>query len=207
MTRPIESVFINVPFDRHYTKLFRALVFAVQDRGFGARCALDSEDGSQTRIHKLYDIIKVCSLGIHDLSRTTLDRRNRLPRFNMPLELGMFLGAKHYGGSKQRKKSCLILERDLHRYQIFCSDIAGQDIRAHNNTVAGAINSTRNWLQAARRGGSYPSVALIEKHYLQFCLDLPSMCKRTGNRASELTFIDYRTYVIGWLDANVRTAA
>lgn len=203
MTSVAEPVFINVPFDRQYTKLFRALVFTVEDCGFQARCALDSEDGGQPRIQRLYAIIRACPLGIHDLSRTSLDRANRLPRFNMPLELGMFLGAKHFGGAEQRRKSCLILDRERYRYQKFCSDIAGQDIRAHNNTVAGAIKATRNWLQAARGHRKYPSPALLEKHYLQFRLDLPKMCKRNGDLVSELTFIDYRTYVIGWLDANL----
>ena len=104
MSRLQEQVFINVPFDRQYTKLFRALVFAVEDCGFHARCALDTEDGGQPRIHRLYKIIRESSLGIHDISRTTLDGSNRLPRFNMPLELGLFLGAKHFGDRLQRKK-------------------------------------------------------------------------------------------------------
>jgi len=71
------------------------------------------------RLDKLYEILGECRFGIHDLSRTTLDTRSQLPRFNMPLELGIFLGAKRYGGASQAKKSCLILDRDQYRYQIF----------------------------------------------------------------------------------------
>jgi len=198
-----EPVFINVPFDRNYSKLFRALVFAVHDCGFIARCALEGEDGSQTRIARLFRIIRECPLGIHDLSRTTLDSANRLPRFNMPLELGMFLGAKEYGDAPQRRKSCLILERERYRYQKFCSDLAGQDIRAHQNNVVGAIRAARNWLQSARPKKPYPSVARIETHYLQFRIDLPKMCARHGGTVSELSFIDYRTYVDGWIAVNV----
>jgi hypothetical protein len=47
------SVFINVPFDRKYQKLFDALVFAVYDCGFVARCALESDDGADVRFDKL----------------------------------------------------------------------------------------------------------------------------------------------------------
>ena len=47
---PHESVFINVPFDRRYSKLFRALVFAVHDCGLVARCALEGDDGSEARL-------------------------------------------------------------------------------------------------------------------------------------------------------------
>lgn len=42
-----DRVFINVPLDRRYKKLFDALVFAVHDCGFVARCALESDDGSR----------------------------------------------------------------------------------------------------------------------------------------------------------------
>jgi hypothetical protein len=155
-----DRVFINVPFDRRYKKLFDALVFAVHDCGFLAHCALESDDGSRVRLDKLYAIIAECRYGIHDLSRVTLDTRYRLPRFNMPLELGIFLGAKRYGNPPQRKKSGLILERDLYRYQIYCSDIAGQDIRAHDNTAETAIRAVRNWLRTARG----PSVASSWPH-------------------------------------------
>ena len=36
------SVFINCPFDDDYRSLFRALVFAIEACGFGARCALEA---------------------------------------------------------------------------------------------------------------------------------------------------------------------
>jgi hypothetical protein len=116
-----QSVFVNVPFDNRYVKLFHALVFAVHDCGFVCRCALESDDGSDVRFDKLVTIIRSCRYGIHDISRTTLDGANRLPRFNMPLELGLFLGAKRFGSAEQQRKTCLILERDPYRYQKFCS--------------------------------------------------------------------------------------
>jgi len=197
-----DAVFINVPFDRRYAKLFHALVFAVHHCGFTARCALEGEDGSQTRIAKLLDIIRDCPLGIHDLSRTTPDSKNRLPRFNMPLELGLFLGAKAFGSGRQRQKSCLILERDKYRYQIFCSDLAGQDIRAHDNSIVGAIRAVRGWLQAARPRWHYPTSRRIEADYLLFRVDLPKMCAAHGGTVSDLSFLDYRTYVDGWLEVN-----
>jgi hypothetical protein len=201
-----ESVFINVPFDRQYLRLFHALVFALHDCGFFARCALEGDDGSETRLTKLYDIISDCPLGIHDLSRTSLDGTHRLPRFNMPLELGLFLAAKRYGGLGHRRKSCLILDRKPYRYQIFCSDIAGQDIRAHENDVEQAIRLVRNWLQAARRAESLPHAATIVRRYVQFLADLPVMCASQGSSLRDLTFIDYRLFVQGWLAENIPVA-
>src|SRR5262245_35887468 len=120
-----ENVFINCPFDPAYKPLFNAIVFAVYDCGFVARCALEEDDGSQIRVQKIYEIISRCRFGIHDLSRVRLDRSTKLPRFNMPLELGAFLGAKCFGSQEQRRKACLILDSEKYRYQRFISDISG----------------------------------------------------------------------------------
>ena len=88
------NVFINCPFDSDYKPLFDAMIFTVHDCGFIARCALEEDDASQVRIDKIYSIIADCRYGIHDISRTQLDAASGFSRFNMPLELGIFLGAK-----------------------------------------------------------------------------------------------------------------
>ena len=94
-------------------------------------------------------IIGECRFGIHDLSRTKSDGEPPLPRFNMALELGIFLGAKHYGGRQQKAKQALILDCSPYRYQKFMSDIAGQDIHCHRGGP-GHMRSREvvNWLRA-----------------------------------------------------------
>lgn len=99
-----DSVFLNVPFDKKYARLFDALVFAVHDCGFIARSALEVDDSGQARVLKILDIIERSKYGIHDISRAGIDRQTGLARFNMPLELGFFLGAMRYGTGKQRQK-------------------------------------------------------------------------------------------------------
>ncbi|HET7464833.1 MAG TPA: hypothetical protein VFJ82_26555, partial [Longimicrobium sp.] len=81
------SVFVNCPFDAEYLPIFRAVFFAVHDCGYLARCALEADDSGEVRIAKINQIIRECRHGIHDISRTELDDRENLPRFNMPLEL------------------------------------------------------------------------------------------------------------------------
>ena len=93
----------------------------------------------------IYDIIAACRLGVHDISRTELSGRSKLPRFNMPLELGVFLGAARYGNPKQRTKRCIVLDREKFRYQSYLSDLGGQDIRDHNDDPTRAIGAVRNW--------------------------------------------------------------
>jgi hypothetical protein len=203
MAKYDRQVFLNVPFDNRYQKLLRALVFAVHECGLIARCAQEKDDGGQVRLDKLYEIIGQCRFGIHDLSRTTLDARFRLPRFNMPLELGLFLGARRYGMRSQRRKACLILDKERFRFQVFCSDIAGQDIRAHGNEVRQALAAVRNWLQThLPTQDSLPGPAAIESRYIAFRRQLPFMCHEMQLSPAELTFLDYRALVDAWRSQN-----
>lgn len=202
MARSDAGIFINVPFDRSYKKLFDALVFAVHDCGFVARGAREAEDGSQIRIEKLYEIIHQCRYGIHDLSRVTLDAANHLPRFNMPLELGIFLGAKRFGGVAQSRKSCLIVERLPYRYAVYCSDIAGQDIRAHGNDVGKAVGAVRNWLRTSSGRSRLPDARHMADRYFQFRRELPAICLATRLDARDVGFLDYRATVQEWVAAN-----
>ena len=197
------GVFINAPFDRKYKRLFDALVFAVHDCGFVARCSMEEGDSSNVRVQTIARIIDGCRFGIHDLSRTTLDSKHRLPRFNMPLELGIFLGAKRYGDARQRRKSCLVLERDSYRYRVFCSDIGGQDIWPHGNKVEDVIAGVRDWLRTVRKGSAQiPGGRRIVERYLTFRSDLPTMCRTAGLDLRDITFVDYRTMVTSWLEEN-----
>ena len=122
-----------------YIAIFRAVIFAVFDCGYDARCALEVSDSSEVRIEKIFRIISECKYGIHDISRTELSKGTNLPRFNMPLELGMFLAAKWFGDAGQKKKVCLILDKEPFRYQSFISDIAGQDIQSHKNQESESV--------------------------------------------------------------------
>ncbi|NRA19917.1 MAG: hypothetical protein HRU05_05500 [Oceanospirillaceae bacterium] len=146
-----DNVFINCPFDEEFKEIFYAKVFAIFDCGFIARCSLEDDDGGEVRIEKISKIISQCRYGIHDISRTELCIKTNLPRFNMPLELGMFLGAKKYGDQHQKKKNFLITDTEQYRYQVFISDIAGQDIRAHENNPSNAIKIVRDWLNSASK--------------------------------------------------------
>ena len=98
------SVFVNCPFDPPYRPLFEMILFAVCRCGLRPRCALEAADAGQGRVEKILAIIGACRYGIHDVSRTELD--GDLPRFNMPLELGMFLGAAAWGPPGRRRKFC-----------------------------------------------------------------------------------------------------
>ena len=128
-----------------------------------------------------------------------MDATTRLPRFNMPLELGLFLGCKRYGPPQQSQKRSIILDRELHRYRQFISDIAGQDIHAHGGSPDRAIIEIRDWLQATSKRKLLPGGSEIIQQYRRFQSDLPSICSEARLDPSHLTFIDLSWVVTQWL--------
>ena len=116
----------------------------------------------------------------------------------MPLELGIFLGAKRFGGRSSQKR-CLVLDRAPYRYKRFISDIGGQDIKAHNRSPANAIRHVRDWLQSAPGKAAIPGGAMIWKKYGRFRRELPLIAEEAQLDPGQLTFLDYLQLVINWL--------
>lgn len=195
------SVFINCPFDADYRDLLHALVFAIHDCGFVARTALEVQDVGEIRLHKIIGLIGASKFGFHDLSRVELDGANNLPRFNMPLELGLFLGAYHYGDRKQLSKVCLVADAERLRYQKFISDIAGQDPVEHKNSPAELIRVTRNWLRTHTRDRIPGDVTLAARFEL-FREDLPKVVERAGLSLDTLIYVDLASIVVDWIKAH-----
>lgn len=184
-----ESVFINCPFDDGYKPLFEAVVFAVLNCGYTPRCALELSNSGQVRIGKINDLIAGCRFGIHDISRTEPDPVNHLPRFNMPLELGLFLGCQTFGGHKHKHKSCLIFDFEKYRYQKFISDIAGQDIKAHGQSPERIIKGIRDWLRP-HSPHPLPGGQHFADLFAAFQAVLPNLCHRQNLVRDELEFVD-----------------
>jgi len=135
------------------------MVFTTIASGYTPRCALDETDGGEVRLAKIAKLIEECDWAIHDISRVETSDGD-LPRFNMPLELGLHLGAKLFGNARQRRKRALILDADKHRYDKMLSDISGQDIEAHARRVNQMIARVRNWLRMAAQTARRPCAAL-----------------------------------------------
>jgi len=194
-----DNVFINCPFDRDYDFLKDAIVFTIMDCGFIPRCALEANNGGNVRFDNIKKMIAESRFGLHDISRTELDLVNGLPRFNMPLELGVFIGAVRYGNRQQKTKSILILDKEQWRYQKFISDIAGQDIRSHYNSAPQAISCVRNWLTHESNRSNIPGGEYIAGRYEQFQDELPSMCSNAKIKLTTLTYSEYIAFIADWL--------
>jgi len=160
-------------------------------------------------MEKIYDLIEESKYSIHDISRVELDPSTNLPRFNMPFELGLFLGAKKYGTGRQTTKNCLILEENKFDYQKYLSDIAGQDPSHHDKSPEKAIEQVRNWIlpfnHAANRATSSPQI--LNDFYNEFNNDFPGMCAAAKFDQHTLHYFDYLNLVKGWITAKSSTAA
>jgi hypothetical protein len=209
MRRPAtyeQNIFINCPFDPAYTPLFNALVFTIHALGWRARCSLEADNAAAIRLGEIMNIIAQCRFSIHDISRTEIDPNTGLPRFNMPLELGVDLGCRRFGRAFQQEKVCLILDSDRYRYRNFISDIAGQDIRAHRNQPEEAIRQVRNWLTTHAVGKPLPGPAHLVRVYQDFQADLPRILAEIPMTAAEAEFVDYQWAIVEWLKRYRRTA-
>lgn len=202
-TNYASSVFINCPFTDDFGQIFQAYVFAVVDCGYKPRCAREIIDSGEVRLQKIEKLIEQSKFGIHDLSNMTLDPASGLPRFNMPLELGMFLGAKRFSAdAKQKSKRLIILDREPYRYQQAISDISGQDIECHNGNAESAIRCVRHWLNAVSGRKSIPGANHVIRRYRAYATDLPKICNELRYDPDDLTFNDLWETMAEWERAN-----
>jgi hypothetical protein len=87
--KPSPEVFLNVPYDKKFERLFLALISGISAFGLVPRATLEITT-SVRRLDRILDLIRRCEYSIHDLSRVEIDRgAPRTPRFNMPFELGL----------------------------------------------------------------------------------------------------------------------
>ncbi|TLD70214.1 hypothetical protein FEM03_13580 [Phragmitibacter flavus] len=195
------QVFINCPFDDEYRPLFHATVFSVVLCGYTPRCALEAQDSGEVRLNKIIRLIRTCRYGIHDISRTELDQVNSLPRFNMPFELGLFLGAAGFGDAKQKRKVTLIFDSKRYRYQKFISDIAGQDIKDHDCNPHHVIKKIRDWLSSSQPNIALPGGRKLIERYENFHSTLPAMLSSLELDEGEISFVDFCRLIQAWLVA------
>ena len=198
-----KSVFINCPFDRPFRPILRTIIFTVIASGYHPCSALDATDGAEVRLGKIAAMIGACDWGIHDLSRVEVEAGG-VPRFNMPMELGIHLGARLFGEGRQRRKRALILEAEPHRYDAALSDISGQDIEVHGNDPDQAIRCVRNWMSEHRPRGAVPlrGVAAMQADYRAFRDEVGALLEaRRLDPLDELSHNDFMFAVRDWIES------
>lgn len=192
------NVFINCPFDPAYEELFRAMVFTIFSCGFIPQCA-KGESNQNLRFQRIIELIGESRYGIHDLSRIELDQ---MPRNNMPLELGVFIGCWRFGTDYDYEKEYLVLDSDRHRYNQHTSDIKADDPEFHENQPTLLIEKVRNWLANRpyrNRSQVIPGADWLLERYTRFQSDAPMLCDELFLTFDQLLFPEFCAVVTDWL--------
>ena len=192
-----QNVFINCPIDDQYNPLFQAIVFTIHRLGLRPRCSREVYDSGGSRLEKIMDIMADCKYGIHDISRT--QSTGNLPRFNMPLELGIDLGFRRAGGSVYQSKRHLIMDTAKYRYMKFISDLNGRDPIAHRNQQKRVVINVRNWLTTEAGLNRQPSGKIVFREFRIFKARLPKICRVSGTHADDMPFSEYSWIVADFL--------
>jgi hypothetical protein len=140
-SRSERDVFINVPFDRKGERVFVALICGLVALGLNPRSIVEI-DPDRSRLDRLFGLISGCGYSVHDLSRVTLARGGtfRVPRFNMPFELGLAVavGFTPAFGVRHRWR---VLEQVPHRLTVSLSDLGGYDPAIYEGTIKGLFGA------------------------------------------------------------------
>jgi hypothetical protein len=194
------NVFVNCPFDKDYTPLLRGLTFTLLYLKLEPKLS-QTISSSAIRIDQIKLHIRNSKYGIHDISRCKPMKKNELPRFNMPYELGLDIGCSEFGGKKFAGKRALILETERYHYHKVISDISGQDIESHNDDPKTLILKVRNWLSANHAATIIPGQSEIWIAYNQFNIDLATdiAVKYTASDIEEMPIGDYIKFAKVWI--------
>jgi hypothetical protein len=147
-SRRTESVFLNIPYDRGFEDLYLAYIVGLTQLGLRVNATVGVPN--QGRLKTIIGLIEESNFSIHDLSRIELSKG--IPRFNMPVELGLALYRSHVTRGRHR---VYVFESKPYRMQQSTSDINGIDPQIHNETAKGVMAGLRNIL---RQPGDVTSV-------------------------------------------------
>jgi hypothetical protein len=169
----IESVFLNIPYDNAFENLYLAYIVGLTQLGLRINATLAIPN--QGRLKTIMDLIEQSNLSIHDLSRIELS--SGIPRFNMPVELGLALYRSRVTRGRHR---VYIFESKPYRTQRSTSDVNGIDPQIHHGTVTGLMAGLRNIF---RQPGDVTTVPEMLTSYRAVKRKLPKLRKNAGGQS------------------------
>jgi hypothetical protein len=171
-----DRVFLNIPYDKKFERLFLAYVAGISAYGMLPHATLEVSDSSR-RLEKILKLARSCGYSVHDLSRVELDRaKPQTPRFNMPFELGLCVAdANRREGQKQ---NWFVFEAVANRVDKSLSDLKGTDPKIHDATVRGVLSGLCNIF---RRPGRQPTVPQMMQIYRRLRKNQAAILKKAGS--------------------------
>ena len=171
--RRIESVFLNIPYDHEFEDLYLSYIVGLTQLGLRVNATLAVP--SQGRLEAIIRLIEGSNFSIHDLSRIELSKG--IPRFNMPVELGLALYRSRRSKGRHR---VYVFESEPYRAQRSTSDINGIDPQIHNGTPKGVMAGLRNIF---RQPGDVTTVPEMLVSYRAVRKKLPELRMNAGGKS------------------------
>jgi hypothetical protein len=162
-----QSVFINCPFDDSYAPLLEAAIFCAVYFGFLPLLANVRLEAGENRLDKIIGLVRQSKYSIHDLSRCKAKESAEYFRMNMPFEFGIDVGIRRSGGGRFNTEKFLIFEENQYELKRSLSDIAGQDVEAHQGDYEIVIRKVRNFFRV-EAGIHAPGPSKIISDYVTF---------------------------------------
>jgi hypothetical protein len=171
------DVFLNIPYDRNFEKLYLAYIAGLSAFGLYPRATLEIPT-SIRRLDRILKLIHSCPYSLHDMSRIELDRtRPSTPRFNMPFELGLSVSWQR---TKDKRHAWYVLESDAYRFSKSLGDLNGTDVHVHDGKIAGVFSALGNIFVREKRR---PTVTQMRRIYSSVKKNLPLILRDAGARS------------------------
>jgi hypothetical protein len=171
--RRIESVFLNIPYDEAFETLYVAYIVGLTQLGLRINATLAVTN--QGRLDTIINLIDQSDFSIHDLSR--IESSRGVPRFNMPVELGLALYRSHVAKGKHQ---VFIFESKRYRAQRSTSDVNGIDPQIHKGTAKGLMAGLRNIF---RQPSDVTTVPEMLASYRAVKRKLPELRRNSGGKS------------------------
>jgi len=184
------NIFINCPFDDEYEPIMYAMIFTIIYCGFIPKTAKDLTANGDERLKNIFVLIHDSRYLINDISKIEIDKKTKLPRFNMPIELGICIGAREYGSGIHKDKKLLLLENKQFESKKYASDLSGIDCKYHNNDYKKMIHCIRDWLNNFIGNKILHGGDTIENRYEDFLKELPLISAQLKLTIGKLTHKD-----------------
>lgn len=170
------AAFLNIPYDDQFHRLGLAYICAIASHGLIPRATV--EIPGTRRLDRIMELIEECPFSLHDLSRVQLSLPvPRLPRFNMPFELGLAVAWQRRSKSKH---SWYVFETERYRADRSLSDLAGTDVYVHGGTINGVLTQVANAFIRQTRKPTFPEMSLVYRRTREA---LPAILRQSGARS------------------------
>ena len=169
-----DSVFLNIPYDKKFTKTYLAYLSGLVSLGLNPKATL-AIPGGVTRLDRIFALIRSCRYSLHDLSRVELDRTHPpTPRFNIPLELGITVA---WAKLNPMEHTWFVFESQERRAQKSISDLNGTDCNIHGGTEEGVMRELCNAFVRRKRRVTVPEMLEIHRELKK---QVPGLMRRSG---------------------------